>query len=139
MKSFSLTSSSKAYLLIVASVIAFSYPAISSAESLGIGDLESMHSTYKANQIRFKRDYVGKSFVGRIAFRTVRESMFNDGEYTVEFGNGGFTSDVDCKVSDPSVIDKIVEWNKGDVINVSGVVADSLMGSIQLSGCSFVE
>ena len=122
-------------LFVAAAFLGFS--ASAAAEPLGMQHLTSMHETYKANQIRFKRDFVGRQFSGRIAFRTVRESIFDDGEYTVEFGTGGFTSDIDCKISDPSVIDRIVEWNKGDMVTVSGVVRDSLMGSIQLSECRF--
>jgi hypothetical protein len=127
----------RSYSALFVAVFFLAFSASSNAENLSMQDLTAMHDTYKANQIRFKRDYAGRQFVGRIQFRTVRESIFGDGEYTVEFGTGGFTSDLDCKVSDPAVLDTIIDWNKGDMITVSGVVKDSMMGSIQLGECSF--
>jgi hypothetical protein len=55
----------------------------------------------------------------------------------VGFGTGGFTSDIDCSVSDKAVMSRIVDWNKGDSVKVSGLVSDVTMGSVQLDGCVF--
>ena len=137
MKSSTMLRSIRNLSALFVATLSLGFAATSYAENLGQQDHTSMHETYKANQIRFKRDYVGRQFVGRIPFRTVRENVFDKGKYTVEFGTGGFTSDLDCKISDPAVIDRIVEWNKGDMVTVSGIVQDSMMGSIQLSACKF--
>jgi hypothetical protein len=92
--------------------------------------------TYRQNEARFKRDYQGKQFESNLPFRSARESMFFADRYMVGFGTGGFTSDVDCVVSDKAVMNRIVDWNKGDRVKVSGIVKDVTMGSVQLDVCS---
>jgi len=90
---------------------------------------------YRQNEARFKRDYVGKQFEDILPFRSAKESFLIAGRYMIGFGTGGFT--VDCMVSDKAVMNRIVDWNKGDRVRVRGVVKDVTMGSVQLDGCLF--
>jgi hypothetical protein len=105
-------------------------------ETLGADSLPKIVDTYRQNEARFKRDYQGKQFESNLPFRSARESMFFADRYMVGFGTGGFTSDVDCVVSDKAVMNRIVDWNKGDRVKVSGIVKDVTMGSVQLDACS---
>jgi hypothetical protein len=105
-------------------------------ETLGADSLPKIVDTYRQNEARFKRDYQGKQFESNLPFRSARESMFFADRYMVGFGTGGFTSDVDCVVSDKAVMNRIVDWNKGDRVKVSGIVKDVTMGSVQLDVCS---
>ena len=36
-------------------------------------------------------------------------------------------------------MNRIVDWNKGDPVKVSGVIKDVSFGSVQLDACSFSE
>jgi len=105
---------------------------------LGDDDLSKMTDTYDANKLRFKKNYAGTLFSSEMSFRTVKTAIdFVNDAYQVEFGLSGFTSDVDCKVMKQSTLDAIAEWNKADVISVTGIVDDVSFGSIQLIDCSF--
>jgi hypothetical protein len=106
------------------------------AQALSASDLPQMHSTYSNNQARFKRDYVDKTLTARLPIHSITEEMFAKGSYRVGLGNvSGFSADVDCVVSDKPTIDKVMDWNKGDVVTVSGRVSDRVMGSIILRPC----
>jgi hypothetical protein len=41
---------------------------------------------------------------------------------------GGFTGNVECVITEQSVLDTIVEWNKGQRVKVYGVISDVTMG-----------
>ena len=109
----------------------------SSPVSLTTDDLPKIVSTYRENEIRFKRDFVGKLFSDVLPFRSATESMFSGGSYRIGFGTGGFTSDVDCRVTSSADISRIVNWNKGEKIHIQGLVKDVTMGSVQLDRCNF--
>jgi hypothetical protein len=109
---------------------------VAATKTLGADSLPKIVDTYRQNEARFKRDYQGKQFESNLPFRSARESMFFADQYMVGFGTGGFTSDVDCVVSDKAVMNRIVDWNKGDRVKVSGIVKDVTMGSVQLDACS---
>ena len=106
-------------------------------QMLSADGLSKMVDTYRQNEARFKRDYLGKQFEDTLPFRSAKENLFISDRYLIGFGTGVFTSDVDCTVADKAVMNRIVDWNKGDRIRVHGVVKDVLMGSVQLDGCLF--
>jgi hypothetical protein len=45
--------------------------------SLGLDDIARIHSTYKANQARFVRDFVGKTFSARMPLGDIKERKFH--------------------------------------------------------------
>lgn len=108
------------------------------AQTLGVTDIDPMYETYKANEVRFIRNYVGKTFSAVLPFRDARENIILKGHFTISFGEGDtFAADIDCEVSDRTTIDSIVDWNKGDAVKVTGVVKDNTMGTTNLENCTF--
>jgi hypothetical protein len=103
--------------------------------NLNSKDLPNMVSTYHENEMRFKRDFVGKRFLDVLPFRSATENMFLKGMYTVGFGTGSLVSDVDCTITSPAAIDRIADWNKGDLIHIEGIVTDVTMESVNLDPC----
>jgi len=99
------------------------------------GDLKTVVGTYQENEMRFKRDFLGRQFSDVLPFRSTTESMFSKGSYRVGFGTGNFSSDVDCTANSPAEIAEIANWNKGDKIRIVGVVKDVTMGSVILDPC----
>jgi hypothetical protein len=95
-------------------------------------DVPAMVAAYKQNEIRFKRDYVGRQFYDRL--RLVRVSNGNgitSGVRTrFEFG------DVHCYVTTGSVAGA-TNWIKGDLIEVSGIVKDVWFDTVELEQCAF--
>ena len=78
-------------------VAALTLIALASAHAqqmLGADSLSNMVDTYRQNEARFKRDYVGKQFEGTLPFRSAKENLFVADRYLIGFGTGGFTSDV---------------------------------------------
>jgi hypothetical protein len=103
------------------------------ASDLSASNLPEMKATYKQNQARFSRDYVGKTFSARMEVRSVVESLFSKGSFRVSFGAG--FGGVDCVVSDKTTIDFVTNLNAGDSIFISGTVSDIVFGDVQLSPC----
>lgn len=109
------------------------------AQDLGESDLKKIAGTYSENEMRYKRDFAGKSFSAVLPFRSAKENMFFKGQYRVGFGRGGFTSDVDCTIDNTADVNRVTDWNKGDMIHVSGVVSDVTMGSVELKPCQMTK
>lgn len=103
--------------------------------NLNSKDLPNIVSTYHENEMRFKRDFVGKRFLDALPFRSATENMFLKGMYTVGFGTGKLVSDVDCTITSTAAIDRIADWNKGDLIHIEGIVTDVTMESVKLDPC----
>jgi hypothetical protein len=53
-----------------------------------------MHKTYEDNEIRFKRDYVGKTFSGVLPFKSADENLLAKGTYSIGFGSGLMIPDI---------------------------------------------
>jgi hypothetical protein len=110
---------------------------LAEARTYGPGDVALIAETSKSNEMRFNRDYKGQNFVGTLPLARISEDPFVKGNFRVEFGAGGFGNNVDCKVQDQRTVDVMIDWNKGQSVTVSGVIADTLMGDIQLSDCKY--
>jgi hypothetical protein len=106
-------------------------------DPLHANSLPKIVDTYRQNEARFKRDFMGQQFEAVLPFNSAKESFFSRDKYLVGFGSGGFSSEVDCFVSDKAIMSRIVDWNKGDSVKVSGVIKDVTMGSVQLATCVF--
>ena len=87
------------------------------------------------SQARFIRDFVGKTFSARLPLGSITEFM-SKGSFHVDFGGNGWGGDVRCKFSDQSDVAKITEMNKGDMVNIRGVIDDHSFGTIDLRECS---
>lgn len=102
--------------------------------SLSGSDLPMAVKTYRENEMRFKRDLVGKPFADVLPFKNASENVIFKGAYTVRFGKG-FTNDVNCTVTSPLEISTIANWKDGDQIRVVGNVKDVTLGSVNLESC----
>ena len=91
-------------------------------------DISAMVTTYRQNEARFRHEYVGRLFSARMRLSRVSESVI--GETTrVDFGS------VHCNLPRGSNR-AIIAWNKGDEIEISGVIKDIWFGSVELERCS---
>ena len=104
------------------------------AADFGAKDIQRAIDTYRQNEMRFQRDFVGRSIEFVWVFDKASSRFFGNG-YRVSFGNGGFNGGVDCIVSDQETLDKIVEWNKGQRAFVSGTIDDVSVGDLKLKNC----
>jgi len=122
-------------VVIVVGALALACITPASAADLGAKDVARAIDTYRANEIRFTRDYAGKSIEFTWTFNAAKAKLFGAG-YRVTIGNGSLTGNVDCSVTEQAMLDQIVEWNKGQKVRVRGVVEDVTMGDLQLKECT---
>lgn len=104
---------------------------------LGAKDIERITKTSQTNDIRFNRDYKGKSFQATLPVNQIAENFLISDRYTATFGKNLFTNNVTCDVSDRTTIDQMMDWEKGQMVKVSGTIKKTLMGNIALENCQF--
>jgi hypothetical protein len=63
---------------------AFVTSAAAQAADLGVTDLSQIHAEYQANQARWAREFVGKTFAATMTLGSVANVLSND-EFTVSF------------------------------------------------------
>ena len=102
-----------------------------SGNRLNGSDLPKVVSTHRENEMRFKRDFLGKQFSDVLPYKSASEKILVKGSYLVGFGNN-IISDVNCTAKSPTEISAIANWNKGDRIHIEGNVKDVTLGSVNL-------
>jgi predicted metalloprotease len=101
-------------------------------------DIPTIVETSRSNEIRFNRDYKGKIFSDVLPFTRASETWLGGG-YRVGFGSKGMGGGgVDCQISDPKVLNEVVEWNPGLMVSVTGRIKTTSMGDLQLENCDLV-
>lgn len=106
---------------------------------LALHDVAMIIDTYKKNEIRFVRDVRGKEFDDDVQFVNARQNLIETGSFTLTFGPGTFSGNVTCKTSEQSAINTIADWNKGDIVHLSGNVSDVTFGDVQLKDCTMTH
>jgi hypothetical protein len=101
------------------------------ATDLVNADVPRAIETYKQNEMRFQRDFVGKTIEFEWMFQGASKQLFGNG-YIVSFGTGGLFGGVDCNVEDQKILDTIIEWNKGQRAAVTGVIDDVMFGTLSV-------
>jgi hypothetical protein len=113
------------------------HAAIDTRPELGPDDIAKAIETAKQNELRFKRDYEGRTIFFSWVFYKV-SSSFSDG-WRVEFGNGSFSGNVYCRVSDQSTLNRVIEWDKGHHATIRGTIVDGSWGDLELKNCSVTD
>jgi len=119
--------------LLLATTLALATSAAFAAE-FGGSDIQRAIDTYRANEVRFQRDFAGRSIDFNWVFYKASSRFIGSG-YRITIGNGGFSGNVDCIINDQATLDQLVNWNKGQRIHVTGIIDDVTMGDLQLKQC----
>ena len=109
--------------------------------SLCIRDLPTMFETAKTNQARFSSDYVDMPLSFVLPVDKIEADTWVPGSYNLWFNvdEDVFGDRIHCVIQpfQRSVIEKIVEFDEGDMILVSGTVEAAITGtSVQLQLCT---
>ena len=109
--------------------------------SLCIRDLPTMFEMVKANQARFSSDYVDMPLSFVLPVDKIEADTWVPGGYYLWFNvdENVFGDRIHCVIQpfQKSVIEKIVEFDEGDMILVSGTVVAAITSmSIQLQLCT---
>jgi hypothetical protein len=123
--------------IVVAFVLFCAFASSVQAQSISPEHLPTILETYAANQARFTVNYRGKKFSGQMMLSDVVENPIFKNHFSVQFDVNG--QEVDCSdIQDKGVIKRIVNWDKGQQIIVTGTIQDVTLGDLQLSNCEFV-
>ena len=108
------------------------------AADLGVADLPRIHAEYKANQARWAREFLDKTFAATMTLGNV-SNVFGNDKFMVTFMEdpSDWMPGVACEETMPS--DFLISKNKGDSIFVRGVVKDHSFGSLDLRDCEFFD
>jgi tetratricopeptide (TPR) repeat protein len=104
----------------------------------GSDDLDRLHFEYKVNQARFMRAFKGRTFEARMKLHRVKKHIFSRETYSVAFGKA-WSSDVGCEMIDEKTTELVINKNKGDVLQVKGIIQDHTFGAVQLTNCVIKE
>jgi hypothetical protein len=125
----------KNILLLVSALVASH--AVQAAD-LGVADLPHIHAEYKANQARWAREFLDKTFAATMTLGNVSNVLGNDSFMVTFLENpSDWLSGVACNEAPAS--DFLISKNKGDTIFVRGVVKDHSFGSLDLRDCEFFD
>jgi hypothetical protein len=108
------------------------------AADLGVTDLPRIHAEYKANQARWAREFLDKSFAATMTIGSISNVVGND-SFMVAFmeSPSDWMPGVACH--DAAASDFLISKNKGDSILFRGVVKDHSVGSLDLRDCEFFD
>lgn len=53
------------------------------------------------------------------------------------FGNNTFSGNVICHVKDRPTIDQMMDWDKGQMVTVSGSIDHTTLGDLVLNNCAY--
>ena len=125
----------RTFLLLVGALLATT---AAEAADLGVVDLPRVHSEYKANQARWTREFLDKTFAATMTLSSVSNVLGND-SFMVSFleSPADWLPGVAC--NEASASDFLISKNKGDSIFVRGVVKDHSFGSLDLRDCEFFD
>jgi hypothetical protein len=102
------------------------------AGAFSYDDVPAIVAAYKENELRFKREYVGRRFSDKLTLDRISAGMgiFSDTQTRVSFGN------VYCNVVTGTVAG-ITNWRQGEQVEISGVVKDVWFSTVELQHCAF--
>ena len=117
---------------------AFLISGAAEAADLGLADLPRIHAEYKANQARWAREFLDKTFAGTMTIGGISNALGND-SFMVSFmeSPSDWTPGVACH--DAPASDFLISKNKGDSVFFRGVVKDHSLGSLDLRDCEFFD
>src|SRR6266550_4140448 len=113
--------------LTTVTAILFASTALAWAADVGKPELPKMHKTFEANPARFAHDYVGKSFASSAVVTDI-----------VQRSPGSYSITMDSSIVCPDVsVDAAQSFNKGDTVNLAGMVAAYSPQAMELGQCTF--
>jgi hypothetical protein len=108
------------------------------AADLGSSDLPRIHAEYKANQARWAREFLDKSFAATMTIGGI-SNVFGNDSFMVTFMEAPTDWMPGVACHDAPASNFLIGKNKGDSIFFRGVVKDHSVGSLDLRDCEFFD
>lgn len=89
----------------------------------------------QGNELRFNQNYRGRRIIAAGVLEAIEQVYFVRDRYLSSVSTP--LDDVHCVTADKAVLHDASNWNVGQAIKATGIVVDTLLGTIQLgSGCT---
>jgi len=108
------------------------------SQAFGANDIARIAQTSRDNAARFNRDFRGRSFKAKLPVNHISENFLFSDRYTATFGTSRFGDNVTCDVKDRPTIDRMMDWDRGQMVTISGTIRTTVMGDILLDDCQYI-
>ena len=105
------------------------------SQELAASDIVKIMITYYENELIFKRDYLGKTLIATMFFDNVGGAAFGGG-YFVRFDGTNGSAGLTCSFSE-TLPNKVIDWDAGKSVSLTGVVYDVVLSTLYLKRCRF--
>jgi hypothetical protein len=105
-----------------------------------LNDLPTIKQTSRREDLRFQRDYKGKTFEATMSFSSADTFLGQLMAYLDDPHSTGLGSDVHCEMIDtPATRDFLIDLHRGDKVHIRGYIHDTVMGTLILNSCSIMH
>ncbi len=105
------------------------------SQGLAASDIVEIIIAYHENELKFKRDYLGKTLIATMFFDNVGGAAFGAG-YFVGFDGISGSAGLTCSFSE-TLPNEVIDWDAGKSVSITGVVYDVVLSTLYLKRCSF--
>ena len=125
---------SAATLAFMATLIS-NFSGIATSQELTASDIPKIITTYYEDELEFRRDYLGKTFMATMFFDNIGGEAFGGG-YFVGFNGINGSAGVTCSFSE-TLPYEIIDWDSGRSVSLTGVVYRVVLVTLYLEKCEF--
>ena len=111
------------------------FSGIAASQELSASDIPKIITTYYEDELEFRRDYLGKTFMAAMFFDNVGGEAFGGG-YFVGFNGINGSAGVTCSFSE-TLPYEIIDWDSGRPVSLTGVVYRVVLVTLYLKKCEF--
>ncbi len=111
------------------------FSGIAASQELSASDIPKIIITYYEDNIKFKHDYLGKTFIATMFFDNVGGEVFGGG-YFVGFDGINGSAGLTCSFSE-AMPNEVIDWDEGKPVSLTGIVYDVVLANLYLEKCTF--
>jgi hypothetical protein len=111
------------------------FSGIATSQELTPSDIPNIIISYYEDKLKFKHDYLGKTFSATMFFDDVGGEAFGGG-YFVGFDGINGSAGLTCSFSE-TMPNEVNFWDAGQSVSLTGVVYDVVLATLYLNRCGF--
>ncbi len=111
------------------------FSGVAASQELAASDIPKIIITYYEDKLKFKHDYLGKTFIATMFFDNVGGEVFGGG-YFVGFDGINGSAGLACSFSE-AMPNEVIDWGEGKPVSLTGIVYDVVLANLYLKRCKF--
>ena len=108
---------------------------ISASKELSQSDIPKIIITYYENEVDFKHNYLGKTFIATMFFDNIGGEAFGGGYFVGFVGING-SAGLACSFSE-AMPNEVIDWDEGKPVSLTGIVYNVVLANLYLEKCTF--